>query len=276
MALLVTPDRQYTAPAGADAVAITPAGTAWANSAYVQLLAATPVACVLTGVTVYTAHGSSDATAYDFEVDIATGVAAAEVVIATVRGFNRLIFTSGQSGHSQYIGLRIPIDNIAAGARLSTRLRKNDTNTSNLWKVAVTFFQKPLTTTTLLTAVAQKTLPPAAASVTVTAGSPAWAGGAWVQLRAASGAALVITGLVAGNPSSSEEMELDLGTGGAGSEVIITTLRLFSSTQGFPSHLMLPNPLDNIAASTRVAARLRSATASTTVQVSLMVLDKPL
>jgi hypothetical protein len=274
MALTLLADRQYTAPSAANAVTITPNVTAWANSTYGTLLAATPAACLLTGVTIATTDGSGSSVAYDAEVDIATGAASAEVVIATVRVHLRQLFT-GQYGPTNHCVLPIPIDNIAAGVRLSARLRKDNTNTT-AWKIAITYLQKPLSTTTLTTAVAQKVIPPAAAGITVTSGGSAWANGTWAQLRAATGAALVIVGIVFGAPSATAEYELDLGTGGAGAEAVITTLRLALSNQGMPSVLMLPTPLDNVAASTRLAARLRCATASSTMVVSIMVLEQPL
>jgi hypothetical protein len=277
MALALLLDRQYPAPSAADAVSITPAGTAWGNSAYVTLLAATPAACVLTGVTVYTTHGVSASVAYDFEVDIATGAAGAEVVIATVRGYNRRISAStGASGPTHAYVLPIPIDNIAAGVRLSARLRKNNTATTPEWFVAVTYLQHPLASTLLVTAVALKTLPAAAAGVTVTASATPWASGAWAQLRSASGPALIVAGVVLGGPSLEAEYELDLGTGGAGSETVITTIRAAATSFGLPSQLLLPTPLDNLAAATRLAARLRCSSASRTAVVSLLVLEPPL
>jgi hypothetical protein len=272
MALVLLPDRQYTAPSAADAVAITPAGTAWANSAYVTLLAATPAACVLTGVTLFTTHGAGASVSYDAEVDIATGAAGAETVIATIRGYNRQLFTSGAIGPTFYYRLPIPIDNLATGVRVAARLRKNDTNATP-WTVAITYLQKPLVSTSLLTTTAvQKVIPPAAVGVTVTAGA-VWVSGSWATLRSATGAALVVTGIVIGAPSTAGECELDLGTGAAGSETVRTTLRLAGTNQAFPAQVMLPNPLEGLAAATRVAARLRHSTASATLVLSLMVLE---
>lgn len=275
MPLTLLFDRQYTAPSAANSVSITPSGGAWTNSAYVTVLDPTPAACVLTGVTLYTADGSGNSIVYDAEVDIATGAAAAEVVIATVRVYVKRVFSSSQTEQTHLVLLPIPIDNIGAGVRVAARLRKNNTNTT-VWKVAITYLQKPLTSTILTTATAQKALPAAAVGATVTAGSPAWANGSWAQLRSAAGAALVVTGIVAGAPSASANYELDLGTGGAGGETVITTLRLLTSNQSFSGVVMLPTPLDNVAASTRLAARLRCATASATMVVSLMVLEQPL
>jgi hypothetical protein len=276
MALTLLPDQQYTAPSAANAVSITPNASAWVDSAYVELLAATPSACVLTGVTVYTADGASGfSTSNDAEVDIATGAAGSETVIATIRVHNNRVFSGDHHGPTNACLLPIPIDNIGSGVRLSARLRKNSTTTT-AWAVAITYLRKPLTTTKLTTAVVQKVLPSAAVGVTVTAGGSAWTSGSWAQLRSASGSALVIVGIVFGAPSASTDFELDLGTGGAGSETVITTLRLNVSNQGMPSVLMLPNPLDNVAASTRLAARLRCASASHTMLVSVMVFEKPL
>lgn len=275
MALTLLQDRQYTAPSAADAVSITPAAVAWTNSAYGTLLASTPAACVLTGVTVYTTHGTSSSVAYDFEVDIATGAAGAEVVIATVRGYNKLSFATGNTGPTHAYVLPIPIDNIAAGVRLSARLRKNNTATTPAWFVAIMYLQKPLASSILLTPNAQKVIPAAAVGVTVTASATPWVSGSWAQLRAASGTGLVITGVVAA-ASADGEYELDLGTGGAGSETVITTIRGATDNFGLPEHLMLPTPLDKVAASTRLAARLRYSVASASAIVSLMVLEQPL
>lgn len=271
MPLTPLSDRQYTAPSAADAVAITPNAVAWANSAYVTVLASTPAACVLTGVTLYSAVTSGQA---DVEVDIATGAGGAEVVIATVRAYVRLV-ASNQWGPTTCCVLPIPIDNIGAGVRVAARIRKNNTSVTT-WAVAITYLQKPLASTILTTANVPKTLPPAAAGVTLTAGSPAWASGTWGQLRTASGAALVILGVVLGNASANADCELDLGTGGAGTETVITTIRVPMSNTGVPSWLLLPTPLDNVAAATRLAARLRSGTASTTAVASVLVLEKPL
>jgi hypothetical protein len=267
-------DRQYTAPSAADGVSITPVSTAWTNSAYVTVLAATPSACVLTGLVVHTADGASSTVSYDAEIDIATGTAGAEVVIATFRLYNRRI-VNAQWGPQTGLLLPIGIDNLAAGVRVAARLRKNSTSTT-AWTVAITYLQKPLTGTYLTTANVLKALPPAAAGVTVTAGGSAWASGSWAQLRTASGAALVIVGVVFGAPSAGAEYELDLGTGAASSETVITTLRCTTGTSAAPAVVLLQLPLDNVAASIRLAARLRCSTASATLIVSLLVLELPL
>jgi hypothetical protein len=267
-------DRQYTAPAAADSISITPSGVAWTNSAYVTVLDPTPAACVLTGITTYTGDGASNSINYDAEIDIATGAAGVEVVIATVRVANNLIFQSGVTGPTHWSGMPIPIDAIGSGVRVSARLRKNNTNLTP-WTVAITYLQKPLTSLIQTTIAAPKTLPPAAAGVAVTASSTLWANGSWAQLRAASGASLVITG-VALRTGSGGTFELDLGIGGAGAETVITTLRLETTNQGQPGTILLSTPLNAVPSSARLSARLRGSVASGSLTLSLMVLENPL
>lgn len=269
-------DRQFIAPPAANSIAITPAGTAWANSAFVELLAAAASAIALTGVTVYSAR-TGGSFAFDVEVDIATGAAGAEVVIATVRGYVRQVFSPFGGAVSMTCILPIPINNIAAGSRVAARLRKNDTDTTTPWKVAMSYVVSPATLPLLTTSQPQKTLPSAAVGVTVTTSTTAWTSGAWAQLRAATGPALIIVGVVLGGPNASADYELDLGTGGAGAETVITTIRATCTTTATPAWLMLPTPLNNVAASTRLAARLRhSGTGAATMTVSLMVFEAPL
>ena len=276
MALTFLVDRQYTAPSAANSVSIAPAGVNFGNSDYVTVLASTPAACVLTGIIVSTTYGESISVTHDFEVDIATGTAGAEVVIATVRGHNSRPSSGAQAGPTLCCVLPIPIDNIAAGVRVAARMRKAGTATTPPYQVAITYLQKPLASSILTTAVPQTVIPSGVTGHTVTAGSPAWASGAWTECRAASGPALVVTGFCAGGAIEAVQYELDLGTGPAGSESVITTFHLHASAGAFPSFVMLPTPLDAIAAATRVAARLRCQTASKALVVSIMVLEKPL
>ena len=273
MPLALLGDRQYTAPSAADSVALTPTGVVWTNSAYVTLLDPTPAACVLTGVTLRSTDGTSSSVSYDLEVDIATGAAGSEVVIAPCAPITARSATPGRPAGRTIAACRSRSTISAAGPAGGAPPQNFEPHRPT---VAITYSQKPLTATILTTAVPSKALPPAAAGTTVTAGGSAWANGTWGQLRTAAGAALVVIGVVFGTPSVIAEYELDLGTGGAGSETVITTIRLTAVSRGQPSVLMLPTPLDNVAASTRVAARLRCATASATMIVSLLVQEKPL
>jgi hypothetical protein len=275
MAVSTLADRQYAAPAAAANVTLTPPGSSWGNSAWVTLLASTPSACVLTGIVLATNWGDGSSVANSWEVDVGTGAAGSEGVIATVKGVIRGIF--GQYGDPElWIPTGIGIDNIASGVRLAARIRIDSTNTTT-WSCAATYVRKPLTGTALTTAQPLLPLPAAGAAVTVTAHATAWLSGTWVQIRSASGAALVIVTVIFDQTSSNVEYELDLGTGGAGSEVVITTLRQVGvGDMAVFGLLPLRVPLDNVAASTRIAARIRASTGSAAGRVALSVIEKPL
>ena len=128
----------------------------------------------------------------------------------------------------------------------------------------------------VLTTTPLKSAPSAAAGVAITAATaPTW--GAWVEVIAATAAPIAIAGVaLTGGTYSAVWWELDIGTGAAAAETVITTIRVSAGGEGFPSLYMIPNPVDNVAASTRLAARLRSSTASATMVVSLSVLEQPL
>lgn len=275
MAVALLNDAQIAAPAAAANVTLTPSGSAWTNSAWVQLTAATASASILTGLVLATNWGDSSSIAEDWEVDIGTGAASSEVRIATFKG--RIVAIFGQNPDLLlWIPTVVGIDNIASGARLSARIRTSSTNVTT-WNCAVTYLAKPLNGTILTTAQPTLPLPSAAAAVALTANASAWVSGTWVQVRAATGAALVVVAVVISMGSNNVEYEFDLGTGGAGAETVITTIR----TIGDASNVIfgvypLWNPLDNIAAGVRVAARVRASTGSAAGKLALVVIEKPL
>ncbi len=121
-----------------------------------------------------------------------------------------------------------------------------------------------------------KTLPSAAGGVTVTPTTTAWANGAWVQITASTVNAIVLVGvMVGGGPAN--EFEIDIGKGPSGSETVVGTLSgNADSAAGNPSVLYFPIPINNIGASTRVAARARiSGTTATAFTIKLMYYDSP-
>lgn len=260
---------QFTAPAAAPGAAITPNATAWANSAYVDLLAATSAASVLTGIVVFP---TTNVTA-QFEVDIATGAPGSEVVIATIKGK----YYGNIAWDNAYTPLPIPIDNIASGARLSARLRKDGSDV-NLWRVAITYLKKPIVGTLQTTAQPTRVAPSAAALVTLpSGGGTSWVNSAWTTLLASTATAIVVThGIVPPTSGGEQGTDFDLGVGSAGAEVVVTTIRRrVRSQDGGPWIITLPNPLDNIASGVRVAVRWRGPTFQTPV-FGLIYLAKPL
>jgi hypothetical protein len=212
------------------------------------------------------------AIAVDFEIDIGVGGAGSEVVIATFKGGS-----IDNNLSPAFFPCIIPIDSIANGARIATRLRKSDT-TVTTWGIAVTYLLKPITGTLLVTVSPLLCVPTGAVGTTLTAGT-SWVSGAWVQMIASTSSAIVVPQIMAFGIGI-QEGEIDIGVGGAGSEVVVTTFRYFQLASaggaGAPFNLYLPNPLDNIGNGVRVAARHRSATGAHTLKLAIMYHAKPL
>jgi hypothetical protein len=265
-----TTNRQKIAPAAANAVTVTPSGTAWANSAWVELTSSVAAASVLTGLMV-----NNQSISCEFEVDIGTGGVGAEVVICTFRGDS----IDNASNTGPYV-LPIPIDNIANAARLAVRMRKSGTNTTT-WFFAASYYEKPITGNLLTTANQVLVAPSAATGTSVASGSSAWANGSWAQVIASTASAIVIIGFELLTPVGASEWEMDIGIGSAASEVVISTLRwrwnASGGGDGCPLAYMLPIPLDNVAISTRVAVRARCSLAGPqNMATAIMYLPKPL
>ncbi len=108
--------------------------------------------------------------------------------------------------------------------------------------------------------------PSAAAGVTITRNATNWANGTWVEISASTPEAWVLTGvqLVSLSTSPFYEMEMDIGVGAAASEVVIATICgwVINSNASTP-YFIFPIPIDAIAASSRVSARMRGAAGST-------------
>jgi hypothetical protein len=233
----------------------------------VELAASAASAYLLTGII---PRIGSTAT-FDFEVDVGTGGAGSETVIATVSGRSDAVL--GGIGAITRIGLPIPVDNIASSARIATRIRKSDTNTT-AWNIAIQLAAKPITGSLLTTAHVSKVQPSAAAHLDVATGGSAWVSGSWVQLVASTSAAWVIWGVSVYNVSSGD-CEIDIGTGGAGSEVVIDTIRS-GGAAGRAWWISKANPLSNIASSVRVAIRSRRDTTPNNIKVSVTYFELPL
>lgn len=272
MAIQSTTNRQYTAPAAADSVSITPSGSVWTNSAWVELLAATPAAAVLTGVIAGTRQPST----VHFEVDIGVGTAGAEVVIATVKGISYQL-SATIIGAPLVFAFPLPIDAIASSARIAARVRTSSTNTT-AFRVAVTYLLKPIGGGTVLTTSTQtRALPSGAALLNLTAGS-GWSSGAWVQLHASMPADSVVVGIIADGQDATQSWEVDIGVGGSGSESVITTVRGHTAgIAGQPWLIPFPNPLSGIASGDRVVMRARNdGVATITVAAGLLYHEQPL
>lgn len=260
-----TTSAQKTAPSGANMVGVAGSGVAWGNSAWVQMIASTTAAIVVTGVVV-------DATVTaEFEIDIGRGAMGSEVVVATIPGTRK-----SAAGGPWWLQFPIAIDNIGAGQRVAIRFRRA-TTTTTAWNFRLTYYDKPLTGGTIpVTAQASKVMPSAAAGTNVTPTGTAWQNSAWAQVTAATANAIVLGGISV-QPPTAGEYEIDVGTGAAGAETVVATFRDYTgNANGGPYFKLLKPALDNIASGARVAIRIRTShTGVGAYPVKLMYYDSP-
>jgi hypothetical protein len=106
---------------------------AWTNSLWVELIASTATAIVVTGVVVDPA-----AVVVEWEVDIGVGAALSEVVVGTIGDM-----THSNVGVDNTVNFAIPIDAIPASSRVVARVRKTGTSTAN-WGLGIEYVPKPL------------------------------------------------------------------------------------------------------------------------------------
>ena len=250
-----TTNRQFIAPAGATAISITPSGTVWANSSYIQVTASTDSAWVLTGVVCAFPGGSGLFTSGDFEIDVAVGAVSSEVVIATLKGrFRNTLYIA-----DPVMRLPIPIDAIPSGSRVSLRLRINDTDTT-AWRFAITYLKKPIVGDVQTTTKPSKVVPSSADVAGLTLSATTWANGPWNQLIASTATDIVIVALIVPADVNSNHWEIDIGVGAASSESVVMTLKGVHSSGSLgsgPDYIVLQNPLTGIASGSRVSARAR-------------------
>lgn len=116
-----------SAPAGALSPLLTPSATPWANSAWVELIASSATGVGLLGLV----HGSSIGSEAGVEYDLGVGASGAETVLTTLRDAR----AEGITGYTWLPGLTP----VAAGTRVSVRLRKAGTDTATQ-RVALLYY----------------------------------------------------------------------------------------------------------------------------------------
>lgn len=125
--------------------------------------------------------------------------------------------------------------------------------------------------------------PSAANAASVAAAGVAWTNTAWVQIAATTDVVWVLTSVIvwtvsANFPSgATTDFEVDIGTGGAGSEVVLTTVRGRHKSTGlalYSQPIRVPIPIDNL--NGRHAFRLRTSdTRTDTWNVAVTYLKNP-
>lgn len=267
----VTANASLSAPSAANGVSLTPSGSDWGNSAYGELHSSLTDIVVL-GVAVKFA-GTVATGGTEFEIDLATGAATSEVVVATTGGES----DSTTNFLNHLSEFRIPIS-VPGTNRIACRMRKNGTDTT-AWTVTLLYVSASGfgTSNIQFTTKPQKISPNAAALPTVAGSMTAWANSAYVQIIASTATAIVLVGRTF-DTIANFRYESDTATGAATSEAVVTSDGDHRDT-GAGSHgtIAFYVPVDNVAASTRVAMRHRdSNSAADTNGLGLTYYEKPL
>lgn len=161
--------------------------------------------------------------------------------------------------------LRVPVDLVPAGSRVSARLRMGVAAGQRV-DLAVMYYEgldATVSTTGYYHYLPDGSDPGDAASITPSAG--AWANSTgWVELgRPADPSGLIGVGVMSGSSQDFEDYEIDLAIGEPAAEVLITTLRSNFGNHGYQD-TWLPGiyPVD---ADTRVSCRFRKSGTSTSM-----------
>ncbi len=264
----------FPAPSAAASVSVTPNASAWANSAWVQVIASAADDLILTGLVV---HPDDLAVTEIFEIDVGVGAAMSESVVTTFRGTYEKTFYVCPG----ILPAPIPLDAIALSDRVSVRLRKSNT-TTNVWTVALQYFEQPIVGTLLTTAQPQQCYPPAADDIRLTVSTTPWGNSTWTELVTSTSAAIVLVGVVFTPGGFNTGWEFDVGIGAEDSEEVLTTIRAYRTGIQFvdgPCYVPFYRPLDAIPASSRLSGRTRIGAPNIGIDgalCALVYIEKPL
>jgi hypothetical protein len=257
----VTANESLAAPSAAAGVSLTPSGTAWVNSAYGELSASLTDVVAL-GLAVYL-DGAVVSGGTEFEIDLAIGAAASEVVEATLGGASR---QSTLQGFNPLISFRLPIS-LPGTNRMSCRMRKNGTDTT-VWTVKLLYISASGFGTSAIqyTSQPQRISPDAAELPTVAGSMTAWANSAYVQIIASTATAIVIVASTV-DTAANFSYESDTAKGAATAEAVVASDGDHRAGAG-GTNWSVPFfiPIDNIAVSTRVAMRHRDSDSTANTQ----------
>lgn len=258
MSLLTTKALQ-TAPSASAGTTVTTGGV-WTYGSWTQVIASAAADLTLAGF----AYSSGVAVANtELEIDIGIGAAASEVSIGTLR----VTLPGPTAGAPGVLMLPVPVSGITSGSRVSLRTRASVTTLS---PVLVLLYYQSFDSDAILAAPA--CVPSGGSGVGVTPSSTAWANSAYTEITPGLGSEASLYGLTVTSVVASVDGEFDLATGGAGSETVIGTLRwsTLNASAGIVSFLPL-SAVHPVAASTRLALRMRKSGTSTTVYTAALL-----
>lgn len=260
---LTTALAQAVAPPAAASPVLT-SGASFTYGAWVELITSTATPITIAGLSLSVPSLGGNALV---DLQIGVGLAGAEVAISTYFFF----LAGGASGPNSF-PFEVPLDGITTGTRVAMRLRYQ----SSAGTIAVALHYYANFDASHKSTLAASYVPLGAAQVATTPGA-SWASGSWFQLTAGLGSENALLGIeVRGHNSGVGfyDQEIDLGIGGAGAEVLVTTLRGYVAAGGSSGWggYSLPAPLP-VSGSSRIACRSRhSATGTAAIDVSLRFL----
>jgi hypothetical protein len=247
-------------PSGQAGASLTPSGVAWTFSSWFTVVPAAAVAMVFTQLAIQTPTLSAET---QFEIEIARGVAGAEIVLTRYR-------STGQTGtpSEHTITWPIPTSGIGVGDRVAARIRLSTTQ-ADPWLLTIGYYDIVTFTSDHVTIQPLQILPYGATGALVAmGGSPAWTNGAWTEITAGLTQPALLAGLAL-NGINSTDWVVELGTGAAASEVPLVTSHGTGGTESFTS-ILFPRPY-YVPENTRIAVRLRqSSTATGDIGVALL------
>jgi hypothetical protein len=244
-------------PAASNGAAFTTA-TYWGDGAWVEVIAALSEDAYVAGFSL----GNTTATAMT-GIEFATGAAGDEALL-TECAFSAPQIAGTAPGNRSAVFLSSPFF-VAAGSRLSFRVR---TQSAGSWTSALRVMTYPASAL----ASDRRTTAPCrwypATPQTLTQPSPAWTWTQWYELTAGLAEGGAIDSFVTFNHGGWADVEFGLGA--AGAEAVATAIGFNTSGLGTIQN-RLPAPFP-VAAATRVAFRLRSATTGYTIWAAANIL----
>lgn len=259
-------------PPAADGVQLPPSGTAWTYGAWQTITTGLPTPAYLLYTAILPNDGALGGTNWSAQVQLGTGAISGETVIATQRAF----FTSNQWGNRSTLPLGLPLGAIGSGIRIAARVAHSLSSDTDAYRVALGYLEGDVAASP--TTRAQSVTPIDSATVSVTGSTwPTWS--AWAQLLSAAEVTgignLYITGMIAIVAlGSTGRFEIQLGTGGAGTEAPVCTIPYsFLSTGSGVSYFKFPHPI-RVNSGTRISARQRGGS-SLNLNVTIWYVSRP-
>lgn len=253
-----TPLSRYPPQDSVTMTATTGFNVPWVNGDWEEIVASTPGNWLIADLLIVTGQG------YSYEVDLGIWDDGSQTVLATVAGY----YGTGGS-----IPFQAPVY-VPEGTHLWARFRHNVNFGERSITVALQYYEEPFTgnvvystTGTLISA--------GLTDGTLIGGGASWVNSAWVEVEATTTAAWTLNGAMVNAQFfigvTESAVEIDVGVGALGSEVVVTTLR---SKQWFGTAGTNVVPIwplfRQIPAGSRVTLRARSAVASITYRVKLI------